>query len=42
MGAETAAAARRHGGVENTPHPSRDVTFREDISRIRKNPGGKS
>ena len=26
-------------GIENTSHYSRDVTFREDASRIRKNPG---
>jgi predicted transposase YbfD/YdcC len=38
--AKTAAAAvRKHWGIENTSHHSRDVTFREDASRIRKNPG---
>jgi hypothetical protein len=38
--AKTAAAAvRQHWGIENTSHYSRDVTFREDASRIRKNPG---
>jgi len=38
--AKTAAAAvRAHWGIENTSHYSRDVTFREDASRIRKNPG---
>jgi predicted transposase YbfD/YdcC len=35
--AKTAAAAvRKHWGIENTSHHSRDVTFREDASRIRK------
>ena len=34
-----AAAVRAHWGIENTSHHSRDVTFREDASRIRKNPG---
>ena len=38
--AKTAATAvRDHWGIENTSHYSRDVTFREDASRIRKNPG---
>jgi predicted transposase YbfD/YdcC len=38
--AKTAAAAvRQHWGIENTSHYSRDLTFREDASRIRKNPG---
>ncbi len=38
--AKTAAAAvRKHWAIENTSHHSRDVTFREDASRIRKNPG---
>ena len=38
--AKTAAAAvREHWGIENTSHYSRDVSFREDASRIRKNPG---
>jgi predicted transposase YbfD/YdcC len=40
LDAKTAAAAvRKHWGIENTSHYSRDVTFREDASRIRKNPG---
>ncbi|HWE00318.1 MAG TPA: ISAs1 family transposase [Bryobacteraceae bacterium] len=40
LAAQTAAAAvRQHWGIENTSHYSRDVTFREDASRIRKNPG---
>ena len=34
-----AAAIRQHWGIENTSHYSRDVSFREDASRIRKNPG---
>jgi predicted transposase YbfD/YdcC len=34
-----AAAIRQHWGIENTSHYSRDLTFREDASRIRKNPG---
>ena len=38
--AKTAATAvREHWGIENKSHYSRDVTFREDASRIRKNPG---
>jgi hypothetical protein len=39
--ARTAAAAadRQHRAIENTSHCSRDVTFGEDASRIRKNPG---
>jgi Transposase DDE domain len=40
LAAKTAAASvRQHWGIENTSHYSRDVTFREDASRIRKNPG---
>ena len=40
IAARTAAVAvRQHWGIENTSHYSRDVTFREDASRIRKNPG---
>jgi predicted transposase YbfD/YdcC len=40
LAARTAAAAvRRHWGIENTSHYSRDVSLREDASRIRKNPG---
>jgi hypothetical protein len=34
-----ATAVRAHWGIENTSHHSRDVTFCEDASRIRKNPG---
>lgn len=38
--AKTAATVvRNHWAIENTSHHSRDVTFREDASRIRKNPG---
>jgi predicted transposase YbfD/YdcC len=32
-------AIREHWGIENTSHYTRDVTFLEDASRIRKNPG---
>jgi hypothetical protein len=32
-------AIRKHWRIENTSHHTRDVTFREDASRIRKNPG---
>jgi len=40
VAAKTAAAAvRQHWAIENTSHHSRDVTFSEDASRIRKNPG---
>jgi predicted transposase YbfD/YdcC len=40
VGAEIAAdAIRKHWGIENTSHHTRDVTFREDASRIRTNPG---
>jgi predicted transposase YbfD/YdcC len=38
--AKTAAAAvRQHWSIETTSHYTRDVTFGEDASRIRKNPG---
>jgi predicted transposase YbfD/YdcC len=40
LGAAPAAKAIRvHWGIENTSHYSRDVTFGEDRSRIRTNPG---
>ena len=32
-------AIRQHWGIENKLHYTRDVTLREDASRIRKNPG---
>jgi hypothetical protein len=34
-----ATAIRNHWNVENTLHYARDVTFQEDQSRIRHNPG---
>jgi len=34
-----ADAIREHWGIENKSHYTRDVTFKEDASRIRKNPG---
>ena len=34
-----AVAIRKHWGIENKLHYTRDVTLREDASRIRKNPG---
>jgi predicted transposase YbfD/YdcC len=34
-----ADAIRQHWGIENKSHYTRDVTFSEDASRIRKNPG---
>jgi hypothetical protein len=40
IGANLAAdAVRKHWGIENKLHYTRDVTLREDASRIRKNPG---
>lgn len=36
---EFANAIRNHWGIENRNHHVRDVTFREDASRIRKKPG---
>ena len=35
----SAAAIRSHWHVENKLHYTRDVTFQEDQSRIRHNPG---
>ncbi len=32
-------AVRKHWGIENKQHYTRDVTLREDASRIRRNPG---
>jgi predicted transposase YbfD/YdcC len=37
--AQAADAVRGHWGIENGSHYVRDVTLREDASRIRKNPG---
>ena len=37
--ARAAEAIRAHWGIETTSHHSRDVTFGEDLSRIRFNPG---
>ena len=34
-----AEAIRAHWGIETTSHYTRDVTFAEDRSRIRTNPG---
>lgn len=36
---QAADAVREHWGIENRSHHVRDVTLREDASRIRKNPG---
>ena len=36
---QAADAIRKHWGIENRLHYTRDVTLREDASRIRKNPG---
>ena len=36
---QSADAIRRHWHVENKLHYTRDVTFLEDKSRIRRNPG---
>ena len=36
---QAADAIRKHWRIENKLHYTRDVTFREDASRIRKNPG---
>ena len=36
---QAALAIRNHWGIENKLHYTRDVTLREDASRIRKNPG---
>jgi len=37
--ARAAEAIRAHWGIETTSHYTRDVTFAEDRSRIRTNPG---
>jgi len=36
---QAAGAVRKHWGIENGSHYVRDVTLREDASRIRTNPG---
>ncbi len=36
---KAADAVRKHWGIENKQHYTRDVTLREDASRIRRNPG---
>ena len=36
---KAADAVRNHWGIENKQHYTRDVTLREDASRIRRNPG---
>jgi hypothetical protein len=36
---QAADAIRKHWGIENKQHYTRDVTFREDASRIRRAPG---
>src|SRR6516162_8160382 len=36
---KAADAVRKHWGIENKQHYTRDVTLREDASRIRCNPG---
>lgn len=39
LAAQAAAAIRKHWGIENKLHYTRDVTLCEDASRIRRNPG---
>ena len=39
VAARAADAIRGHWGIETTSHYTRDVTFAEDRSRIRTNPG---
>ncbi len=36
---QAADTIRKHWGIENKQHYTRDVTLREDASRIRRNPG---
>ena len=37
--AQSAQIIRNHWGIENRLHYVRDVTLKEDASRIRRNPG---
>jgi hypothetical protein len=37
--AQVADTIRKHWGIENKQHDTRDVTFNEDASRIRRAPG---
>jgi DDE family transposase len=39
LAGQAADAIRKHWGIENKQHYTRDVTFHEDASRIRRNPG---
>jgi predicted transposase YbfD/YdcC len=39
LAGQAADAIRKHWGIENKQHYTRDVTFCEDASRIRRNPG---
>jgi len=39
LAAQAADAIRKHWGIENKQHYTRDVTLREDASRIRAQPG---
>jgi hypothetical protein len=39
LAGQASDAIRKHWGIENKQHYTRDVTFREDASRIRRNPG---
>jgi hypothetical protein len=39
LAAQAADAIRKHWAIENKLHYTRDVTLREDASRIRRNPG---
>jgi predicted transposase YbfD/YdcC len=39
LAGQAAEAIRKHWGIENKLHYTRDVTLREDASRIRRNPG---
>jgi hypothetical protein len=39
LAGQAADAIRKHWGIENKQHYTRDVTLHEDASRIRRNPG---